>query len=244
MVQERAGVQLRVEVAAAGDDGRRAVQVFSRQEITRPGTGRGRGMPVRGAGSGGGGSTGRRPRTWRRGRRPERPRWTCPGSTSSWPRPGWSTGPRSGGCGRPGGAAMRSSPRWRCRKESLVRGSGCTRRCWTPRCTPPAAGGPQGRRGAGAVRVERGVAGGRGRVGGPGPDHPGRAGRRAAAGRWPTRPGTRSRSSRSLVLRPLPAGCAGRGRGRAAGRAVQHGLGAGSAGRAGTGSGRRAAVVG
>ena len=39
VVQERAGVQVRVEVAPAGDDGRREIQVFSRRESTAAGDG-------------------------------------------------------------------------------------------------------------------------------------------------------------------------------------------------------------
>ena len=39
VIQERAGVQVRVEVAPAGDDGRREIQVFSRRESTAAGDG-------------------------------------------------------------------------------------------------------------------------------------------------------------------------------------------------------------
>ena len=56
-------------------------------------------------------------RTRRRGRRPGRPRSTWTGSTSGWPRTASATGRRSGGCGRPGSAAARCSPRWSCRRR-------------------------------------------------------------------------------------------------------------------------------
>ena len=68
-----------------------------------------------------------------------RPTWT--GSTSGWPTPGPATGRRSGGCGRPGRATARCSPRSELPDGAArpTRGcSACTRRCSTRCCTRPA----------------------------------------------------------------------------------------------------------
>ena len=59
-------------------------------------------------------------------------------STTTSPARATATGRPSRACGRPGGAATRSTPRSRCRTTAHATrpGSACTRRCWTPRCTP------------------------------------------------------------------------------------------------------------
>src|ERR1700728_3811953 len=73
------------------------------------------------------------------GRRRGRCRCRWRGSMRGWRRRGTGTGRRSAGCGRRGGAGRMSSRRWRCRKRwpGMRARSGCIRRCWTRRCTPP-----------------------------------------------------------------------------------------------------------
>src|ERR1700728_140252 len=73
------------------------------------------------------------------GRRRGRCRCRWRGSRRGWRRRGTGTGRRSAGCGRRGGAGRMSSRRWRCRKRwpGMRARSGCIRRCWTRRCTPP-----------------------------------------------------------------------------------------------------------
>ena len=74
---------------------------------------------------------------WRRcGRRTPSPR-TPTRSTTTSPRPAWSTARRSPACGPCGGAATRCSPRSRWTRHSARRpaGTACTPRCSTPPCT-------------------------------------------------------------------------------------------------------------
>jgi acyl transferase domain-containing protein len=71
------------------------------------------------------------------GRREAPNRWRWTACTTGSAGSGWSTGRSSRASRRPGARATRCSPRSHCPSRRPVRpgASGCTRPCWTPRCT-------------------------------------------------------------------------------------------------------------
>ena len=180
-------VQLQVTVAADPGDGQRAVEVYARTAArarTCPGHGTPAGCSRRPASRPGPGQA-----SSPRGRRPAPSRSTRPACTRDSRRPGTGTGPRSAGCGPRGATTGTSSPRPPCQRPRPARraATGCTRHCWTPRCTPSDCPARPAR--PAATRTGSGC-----RSPGPG-SHctrparqccgPGCAGRARTGGRWP-----------------------------------------------------------
>ncbi|GAB3823284.1 hypothetical protein GCM10027610_000010 [Dactylosporangium cerinum] len=124
VIPDTGSVTLQVRVGALDETGDRPVRISSRSEDSW--THHATGLIAAEA----------PPSTWSRGprRAPIRSTWT--GSTSVARTLGMDTGQSSRVCVVPGGSLMTCMPRWCCRSRRLRPGSACTRRCWTPPCTP------------------------------------------------------------------------------------------------------------
>lgn len=132
VLAERGGVAVQVVVGAADEEGRREVQVYSRdQDATDlPWNRHATGLLATATSAGGG--------NWPSGPRPAPSRWTSMStpSTRSWSARVWRTGRPSGGFGPPGGPATRCSPRSPCRTTRWRTPLVCTRPSSTRACTP------------------------------------------------------------------------------------------------------------